>query len=980
MRLCTVLIGWSFAFCLNAQTPDTLEASRLLAESSSLYQNGASDMFAVFEKAKRSKDLFTQALGKNHVRVGEAWRMMAMGANFLPNETPKVYFDNAYLVFKTSLGPNHPSTIFCRAWYGTLFGYAGDYETALEILETEAARFTEELEAPSSTLNLILSYISNFSLEAGDLEKSMLYNNKIRQMLEKFNLTGTRIGAMNLVQLSAILEKQGDIQQAIEARLKAIQIYEKYIELTHPAYAQELVGLSMVYLENREADQASSAAEKAAKILESQLGKYHASLIHVYAMEGEAYALKKQHQKALDSWNKALAVSRVGSNRNFLRHRNDLYLGLAQFHFNQQAFASAKSWCDSVLVACRFDPMKGLTEEQPVADWPNLTRALALKCRVLQAWCEKSPSAELSHQFITVNACLGDCLQYGKKPEIESVFDPQLYQKVLLPASEAALDFEHFNEKDAATRVGNQYRTAQFAKAEALVLGFHSNRVKHIDGLPDSLLQIENKLKKNLAELRSKVAEAEAQKDSVALQKYVVELFEKKQAFNRLQQTIDQRHPRFAKLRTETVLPSIEELRKNLLSDQQSALIEYFVGEKHIYVFRLTHEHFESWQLNLPANFDSLIVSFRQATGDHVLMRNDPLLSKSMYSKAATALSDLLLSKALEGLPETTARLIIVPDGPLHYIAFEALLTEHVAAFSTNQIRWDWRNLPYLVKKFAVSYGYSSSLLMEQNVPLKSRPPRMFAGFAPKYALKNMRLEDTLATRSLAVLVRNGQYELPGAQKEVTSIQQLIGGELFQDQQASEAQFRAYAKNYNVLHLAMHALVDDRNTSLTRLLFSKTPNDSLYDNQLSCGEIYALSLPAEMAVLTACNSGYGKLGRGEGAMSLARAFTFAGVRSTVTSLWQSPDERTERLMVLFYENLKKGMAKDMALQQAKLASLSETENQDLGHPFFWAGCVLNGNRQPLTFTAGPANPYLLGALAVMVMLLLGAVLTFKSPK
>ena len=111
-----------------------------------------------------------------------------------------------------------------------------------------------------------------------------------------------------------------------------------------------------------------------------------------------------------------------------------------------------------------------------------------------------------------------------------------------------------------------------------------------------------------------------------------------------------------------------------------------------------------------------------------------------------------------------------------------------------------------------------------------------------------------------------------------------------------------------------------------------------------------MQLNADLAVLSACNTGYGKLSRGEGVMSLARAFTYAGVPATVTSLWKVPDLTTREIMVDFYKNLKQGMSKDAALRQAKLTYLKNAPESIAANPFFWAGFVPMGNMEAMDMT------------------------------
>src|SRR5690606_25015072 len=133
---------------------------------------------------------------------------------------------------------------------------------------------------------------------------------------------------------------------------------------------------------------------------------------------------------------------------------------------------------------------------------------------------------------------------------------------------------------------------------------------------------------------------------------------------------------------------------------------------------------------------------------------------------------------------------------------------------------------------------------------------------------------------------------------------------------------------------------------------------------------YGMFFPGERVVLSACNTGMGKLESGEGLMILSRALTYAGVRSSVYSLWEVPDEETAEIMLLFYEYLKSGLSKVEALAQAKRDFL--VNNPIKSHPFFWAGFVINGNTDTLSDSIIP-HPHLWasgGALISIALLLL----------
>ncbi|MEL6562774.1 MAG: CHAT domain-containing protein, partial [Bacteroidota bacterium] len=149
----------------------------------------------------------------------------------------------------------------------------------------------------------------------------------------------------------------------------------------------------------------------------------------------------------------------------------------------------------------------------------------------------------------------------------------------------------------------------------------------------------------------------------------------------------------------------------------------------------------------------------------------------------------------------------------------------------------------------------------------------------------------------------------------------------------------------DILHFAMHGLVDSKDSEKSRLVFTPV-EDSVHDNYLHNFELYNLSIDAKLAVLSACNTGYGKLEGSEGVMSLARAFTYAGTKSVVMSQWPADDEATSVIMQSFYSYLADGKRKDDALRLAKLDYLAQADPSKR-NPFYWNNFVVMGDVSPL---------------------------------
>jgi len=135
-----------------------------------------------------------------------------------------------------------------------------------------------------------------------------------------------------------------------------------------------------------------------------------------------------------------------------------------------------------------------------------------------------------------------------------------------------------------------------------------------------------------------------------------------------------------------------------------------------------------------------------------------------------------------------------------------------------------------------------------------------------------------------------------------------------------------------------------------------------------------MSLKVQLVVLSACETGYGKFQQGEGVMSLARSFMYAGVPSMLVSMWQVNDASTSAIMQLFYKNLAKGMDKAEALQQAKLKYIRQVANNNAAHPAYWASFVQLGDSRPIKIATKGNGILLWVAIAAGLLLISGLIL------
>jgi CHAT domain-containing protein len=194
--------------------------------------------------------------------------------------------------------------------------------------------------------------------------------------------------------------------------------------------------------------------------------------------------------------------------------------------------------------------------------------------------------------------------------------------------------------------------------------------------------------------------------------------------------------------------------------------------------------------------------------------------------------------------------------------------------------------------------------------------------------------EDTLQLR-----------DLPWAEKELKSAASVVQSELYLRGDATEDAFKTNAGRFGIIHLATHVILDDKEPLYSKFVFTKNPASG-EDGYLHLYELYNLRLRANLAVLSACQTGIGKNVKGEGMMSLARGFAYAGCPSVVMSLWSIDDKATSMVVSGFYNGLAQGKPKDVALRDAKL-TLIHSRDPILSNPYYWAGLVVIGNTEPI---------------------------------
>lgn len=457
-------------------------------------------------------------------------------------------------------------------------------------------------------------------------------------------------------------------------------------------------------------------------------------------------------------------------------------------------------------------------------------------------------------------------------------------------------------------------------KSYLLLESQQTKNAVHLLNLPDSILLKESSLIKQINYLEGKIYQ---DKKNNILQKnaYSYDLTLAKSNLESLQKHLEKSYPSYFKVRYDKSLISLADLTKKLKSDE--ALLHYYSGQKDSYVLLVTN------------NKQSLIKLEKLSLSTLTKFRNslDPLqVSKDMsqayfhFTESALNIYKTQFAQALKEL-NSINKFYIVPDGFLHYVPFDALIDVEPSKGSPN-----FKNLSYLIKKHTFSYSYSATNLFREGGQVASKSNEVLA-FAPSY-------RNTPENLKTGKELRNLNFN----KSEILEINKLFTGNFLTAKKAKKDTFMALDKPYNIFHFAMHAIIDEEKPLYSYLAFSNLKTKT--SNNLYAFEIFKMNIKAKMVVLSACNTGYGKLYKGEGAMSLAKAFTYAGSASVVMSQWRANDESSKIIMGDFYQNLAKGDRKDEALRKAKL-SFFESANLHQSAPAYWNNFIVSGDVSPI---------------------------------
>ncbi len=784
------------------------------------------------------------------------------------------------------------------------------YETAIPLLEKAKNK---------DLLTRLYGSIAPLFWERGDIYRAIKYN-------EKALTIATSLQDKAL--MSRITSNLGNAWRTIDAA-KSIPYYLKATEL-NPNNSEAYAMLSKGYLEaNMSNEKALQAALKSLDLSKEDDAKTDA--LHQL---GRVYFTQKKYSKALDAYDKALQKGKNSYGKNHPEYAK-IHLFKGDLFLEQREYDKALQACNETLNALLplFHPIKA-------EDNPKLASLTNTSLWILEALQRKSEVYSTrfkdSQDFIDQeNALFLAELAVAYLQKIKTLYGEAAskYEMVAfyIPISGRAIELAY---QLAQTTKDPSYLERAFAlstqtKAMIFSEALYQKELKHIAGVPKELLEQEHNYSQSIIQFEQQLVE---ESDLTNLNLLKDSLFKTKRALEALEVRFETDYPQYAQAKyAHRNTKPIAEIQADL--SDQSLLLEYFVGEKIIYTFSITTDSFWVNTSTRDQQFDQALYQFRRTISDWAYVQDSSAQASTTYLSSAWYLYQQLLETPLSSKTEVE-NIYIIPDKDLAQLPFEVFLTQ------AYQGSWTDRAVPFLLKEKTISYRFSSGFSdRSTNNDLAN-----WGGFGTEYSeIVSSNPVNNDYTTGLIALRNNGR--LPFADDEVRSIGSFLGGQTWLNEDATRSNFLQFAPQLNMLHLATHGIIDTLNPFQSRLLFSQTAlNENPY---VSANEIYGMQLNADLTVLSACNSGMGVWKSGEGSMSLARAFSYAGSPSIVMSLWNVADQSTATLMTSFYENLQEELPKDRALQNAKLDYL-ENVSATYAKPIYWAGFVLIGNPDSLS--------------------------------
>ena len=842
--------------------------------------------------------------------------------------------ENSLSIFESNFGPSHPQALKVKTNIAVIYTDIGESRKALDLYK-ECLPHLESMHPRGGIITLL--NMGSAYMTMGDLEES----------LNTFSIAESWVQENPEIMAEALAYIEGEralIYVGMEEHEKALMHIQNAIQEKTRLFGNDAEQLGKVFLRKGvilsdmdRFDESEDAFQTAIGYLKAYAPPKDVNLGHAYEYYGEMLIHSGQNRKARRQLKQALHAYSLTE---VVWNKADAYAYIADSWTLEKQYDSARV---ALVLAMKEIASDDAFTMHPDASIMQYWQAPPLK-NVLESMGEANKgfyqeTGETKH----LEAALA-CFEYviaisdSQRHYYEVAAYRELSAKKLLKEYNVALNlsldlYQQTGEQDYAFRA---FALAEKSKAANLREHIRSQYALAYAGISKDRLEQERNYRQQLAEL----SDPEAEED----------YYEKKRILNleyrEFLKLLERDYPKYFQLKYATKSLSEKGLFEAL--NKNEALYSYFWGENNVFVFRL-------FDNTIQAHFIPIKKSdFVDQLTNWGAFLTDPELAPSSIQQAAislTQLRDLLLpdySSEIESL-------IIIPDGQLGYLPFETLLTQSPSDNTFNSWPWLW-------KSSTTSYAYAAELWLQDRSVRDLESPASYLGFAPDFESDNL--------QSTRMMLGALQYN----QTEVLEVAKLMKGKALTGNLANEKTLKNIEGKEHILHFATHAIADDESQLRSRLYLSQS-EDSLEDGILHAYELYGLNLQSPLTVLSACQTGRGPLLKGEGIISLARAFQYAGSKRVLTTLWHTDDKASADFSTLFFESLAGGSSSEHALKAARQSYLKQSDSYH-AHPYFWAAFIMIGDKGKIPLAQ--SNAWWILALGLGLAGLISILITKQS--
>ncbi|WP_175416254.1 CHAT domain-containing protein [Aggregatimonas sangjinii] len=793
---------------------------------------------------------------------------------------------------------------------GNYYYKLGIFETAKNYFLQSRQQYTSKpitslTDDEATTLFSINNFLGSIYKRLGKYDISEKYYLNNRALIEQhpFLLKNKVAFLTNVNQLLA--QVYVELEQPIKANAlfkSGVEVYKKFYK-RDKKFKNNLVNVYQHIAQNNMALDSLQMALKYIDESQDYLLPEDPFFKQSLLLYGDIYSAQGKERIALEQYQKALEIFKEYRHNKPHQDIAEVHGKLAEFYLKVNDYEQGLLAINDALRASGRVQNIENPEPDKVFSKRQLLRLLDVKAQLQHLGYQKTNDLVYLDAAMHSNKALLKTFAMLKK-EFDSKLDKQFLSSSAYPIFRRMLatTYEAYRLKPSREIMELALNISEKNKDFLLLEALRNSSATQYGEIPKQLLDQE-------AQYRAQITHFEKQefddKDEDGV--YSLKLFTLQQEYYNFLDSLKQNYPKYHNLKYGDVPINLTEIRRVLLKNND-VLISYTMSDKMLYAI-VVGESGEEF-LSLPFSeadreevrrFYSLLstASVNDNTGIIVEM------GKTLFAK--------ILKEPLSHLK--SKNLVIIPDDVLHYLPFDLLQNEN----------------EYVLQQKNISYGNAVSSLLELH-KMRNTGIREVLAFAPSF--DGTLVENT--ERQFGKLIYNDD--------EVEGIGDFYKVGVFTDTSATLHNFMTKAAEYGMIHLATHASANDEFPDYSYMAFTAHSDK---DNVLYIKDLYNTSLNADMVTLSACQTGIGKLQKGQGMMSLSKGFYYAGAKSLVNTLWKINDKSTVPLMAFFYEGLSEGKSKSEALRHAKLRYLETIDDDLLKHPYYWAAFTVSGNVAPL---------------------------------